>query len=107
MLVAHPFGQRSAITTSRNIAFSCLLANCAVHRYKPKSNKNKFQIYLHVFKIFLYLGMDKKTKRGRKPVPDKKKHVALYVEESVINTHGVPAVQEVAYSAIKRKLKPD
>lgn len=50
--------------------------------------------------------MDKKTKRGRKPVSDKKKHVALYVEESAIESlEGVPAVQEIAYAAIQRKLK--
>jgi len=48
----------------------------------------------------------KELKRGRKPVTDKKRHVALYVSDSVINTlGGIHVVQETAYQSIKRKLK--
>lgn len=46
------------------------------------------------------------AKKGRKPVEDKKKHVALYVKESdIAKLEGIQNVQEVAYTAIKRKVK--
>lgn len=47
-----------------------------------------------------------KAKKGRKPVPDKKKIVALYVPESTLDKlDGVPGVQEIAYVAIEKRLK--
>jgi len=50
--------------------------------------------------------MEVKTKKGRKPIEDKKRHVALYVKDSDIKKlDGIQNVQEVAYTAIKRKVK--
>ena len=48
--------------------------------------------------------MKGKTKKGRKPVSDKKVQVSLYVKKSTIkNLKGIDNVQEVAYEAIETK----
>jgi hypothetical protein len=48
--------------------------------------------------------MKAKTKKGRKPVSDKKIQVSLYVKKSTIkNLKGIDNVQEVAYVAIETK----